>query len=116
MTLEPPTDQASAGTATTVPGSVPETTPAHPSGRTLPDICYTLRRKVDAFLQAQTDDEVLRNVQTQARVSVGVIREALQRYGWVPPLSALALLLHGEAALAECGINDTHLWTVARET
>jgi hypothetical protein len=87
MTLETPSDQAGAGAATTASGSVPENSPSHPSGRTLPDICHTLRRKLDAFLDEQTEDEVLRNVQSQARVSMGVISEALQRYGWVPPPS-----------------------------
>ncbi|OIW28903.1 phosphoadenosine phosphosulfate reductase [Coniochaeta ligniaria NRRL 30616] len=81
MTLEPPSDQAGAGPATAASGWAPEIPPSHPSGRTLPDICHTLRRKLDAFLDEQTEDEVLRNVQSQARVSVGVISEALQRYG-----------------------------------
>ncbi|GAB1320867.1 3'-phosphoadenosine 5'-phosphosulfate sulfotransferase [Madurella fahalii] len=49
--------------------------------RTLPDICFELRGKIDAFLCEQTDDEVLRNVQNQVRVSMGVIGEALRRYG-----------------------------------
>ncbi|KAK3331918.1 hypothetical protein B0T19DRAFT_88915 [Cercophora scortea] len=48
--------------------------------RTLPEICYTLRRKVDAFLDDQTDDKLLRGTQNQARVSMGVIEEALGRY------------------------------------
>ncbi|KAK1768325.1 hypothetical protein QBC33DRAFT_371427 [Phialemonium atrogriseum] len=48
--------------------------------RTLPEICLTLRRKVIAFLEEKTDDEVLRNTQGQARVSMGVIEEALRRY------------------------------------
>jgi len=48
--------------------------------RTLPEICDELRRKVIAFLEEQTDDEVLRNVQSQVRVSMGVIEEALGRY------------------------------------
>jgi FAD synthetase len=52
--------------------------------RSLPEICYTLRRKVMAFLDEQPEDEVLRNVQSQARLSMGVIDEALGRYGWVP--------------------------------
>jgi FAD synthetase len=49
--------------------------------RTLPEICDELRRKVIAFLEEQTDDEVLQNVQSQVRVSMGVIVEALCRYG-----------------------------------
>jgi FAD synthetase len=36
---------------------------------------------VIAFLEEQIDDEVLRNVQSQVRVSMGVIEEALCRYG-----------------------------------
>jgi FAD synthetase len=49
--------------------------------RTLPEICDELRRKVIAFLEEQTDDKVLRNVQSQVRASMGVIEEALCRYG-----------------------------------
>lgn len=102
MTLNPASDQASAGAATTVPGPVPETTPPHPSGLTLPEICHTLRHKVSAFLHEKTDDEVLRGVQRQAGISMDVIRAALQRYGWVlpPALSQCytmeeATMLHG---------------------
>jgi len=49
--------------------------------RTLPDICFELQAKIDAFLSEQTDDAVLRNVQSQVRVSMDVIQEALRRYG-----------------------------------
>ncbi|KAK0734972.1 hypothetical protein B0T26DRAFT_690292 [Lasiosphaeria miniovina] len=53
--------------------------------RTLPEICYTLRRKVLAFLDEQIqdahEDRLLRDTQDQARVSMGVIEEALRRYG-----------------------------------
>lgn len=48
--------------------------------RTLLEIYDELRRKVIAFLGEQTDDEVLRNVQSQVRVSMRVIEEALGRY------------------------------------
>ncbi|AEO69642.1 70f8aa20-9092-4f2a-bc31-79816f618393 [Thermothielavioides terrestris] len=51
------------------------------STRTLPDICFELQAKVDAFLSAATDDDALRKVQNQVRVSMDVIREALRRYG-----------------------------------
>ncbi|KAK4650899.1 3'-phosphoadenosine 5'-phosphosulfate sulfotransferase [Podospora pseudocomata] len=55
---------------------------AQPPQRTLPDICYELRGKIDAFLTEDiTNDNVLRNVQSQIRVSIGVIEEALRRYG-----------------------------------
>jgi FAD synthetase len=49
--------------------------------RTLPEICFELRAKIDAFLCEQTDDEVLRGVQNQIRVSMDVVQEALRRYG-----------------------------------
>jgi len=35
---------------------------------------------VVAFLEEQTDDELLKNVQNQIRVSMGIIEEALKRY------------------------------------
>lgn len=55
---------------------------AQPPQRTLPDICYELRGKIDAFLTEDiTNDNVLRNVQSQIRVSIGVIEEALRQYG-----------------------------------
>ncbi|KAK4177288.1 putative FAD synthetase [Triangularia setosa] len=60
--------------------------------RTLPDICYELRGKIDAFLTEDiTDDHVLRNVQSQIRVSMGVIEEALRQYG----LNHLSLSYNG---------------------
>jgi FAD synthetase len=51
--------------------------------RALPAICFDLRAKIDAFLSEQPDDDVLRNVQRQIRVSMGVIHESLRRYGYV---------------------------------
>jgi len=54
--------------------------------RPLPDICFTLRRKVLAFLDQQQffadDDGILRRAQTQTRASIEVVEEALRRYGY----------------------------------
>jgi FAD synthetase len=66
--------------------SITKTDPATPLTRValpraLPDICFELQAKIDAFLCEQTDDQVLRNVQSQVRVSMGVVQEALRRYG-----------------------------------
>ncbi|KAK4152643.1 hypothetical protein C8A00DRAFT_44298 [Chaetomidium leptoderma] len=47
----------------------------------LPEICFELQAKIDAFLCEQTDDRALRKVQSQVRESMGVIQEALRRYG-----------------------------------
>lgn len=78
--------------------------------RTLPEICYALRRRVMAFLEEEqtSGDELLRNTQGQARVSMGVIEEALRRYrpeelslsynGGKDCLVLLVLLLAGLAA------------------
>lgn len=49
--------------------------------RSLLRICDELRRKVTAFLDEQTDSKVLQGVQSQVRVSMGVIEEAMRRYG-----------------------------------
>lgn len=67
-------------------GEVPRTT-ATPSRTApiLPDICYTLRRKVTAFLEQPSDDQLARDTQAQARVAMGVIKEALQSYTYHPP-------------------------------
>ncbi|KAK3301628.1 uncharacterized protein B0T15DRAFT_487859 [Chaetomium strumarium] len=51
------------------------------STRTLPEICFELQAKIDAFLCEETEDDVLRGVQSQVKVSMGVIQEALRRYG-----------------------------------
>ncbi|KAK7427176.1 3'-phosphoadenosine 5'-phosphosulfate sulfotransferase [Neonectria magnoliae] len=51
------------------------------TARPLPEICYTLRRKVLAFLDEDLQDEVLRKVQHQVRISNTIIEDALRRYG-----------------------------------
>ncbi|KAG5976133.1 hypothetical protein E4U55_007489 [Claviceps digitariae] len=56
------------------------------AARPLPDICFTLRRKVLAFLDQQQfladdDTSTLRRTQTQTRASLEVVEEALRRYG-----------------------------------
>ncbi|KAH7162161.1 hypothetical protein B0J13DRAFT_614834 [Dactylonectria estremocensis] len=54
-------------------------TPAAPHA--LPEVCYTLRKKVLSFLDEQLDDPTLQKVQHQVRISNGVIEDALRRYG-----------------------------------
>ncbi|OAQ62352.1 FAD synthetase [Pochonia chlamydosporia 170] len=51
--------------------------------RALPEICYTLRRKVIAFLDQQPadDDAALKSTQAQTRASIEIVEEALRRYG-----------------------------------
>lgn len=60
---------------------VPNSASASDALGSLPEICDELRSKVIAFLEEKTEDEMLRNVQSQVRVSMGVIEEALSRYG-----------------------------------
>lgn len=60
----------------------------------LPEICYELRNKLLAFLDETIEhDETLQNVQRQVRISIGVIDDALRRYGCVIPPSELS---HGK--------------------
>ncbi|GKT97449.1 phosphoadenosine phosphosulfate reductase [Colletotrichum tofieldiae] len=53
---------------------------SEPSPRSFYDVCDELRLRVDAFLAEDQNTEVLRNVQAQLRVSMGVVEEALARY------------------------------------
>jgi len=52
--------------------------------RRLPEICHILRRKIAVFLDEQLTDGLLRDTQQQARVAMGVVEEALRRYGCGP--------------------------------
>jgi len=51
-----------------------------PPHRSLHDVCLELRERVDAFLAEKPETPLLRNVQAQLRVSMGVVEEALGRY------------------------------------
>ena len=51
---------------------------------TLEALSHDLRRRVDAFLDLDTGDAVLRSTQNQVRVAGDVIDEALRRYRCVP--------------------------------
>lgn len=59
----------------------PASAPTSDAIPALAEVCRELRRKVTAFLEEQTDNEVLQGVQNQVRVSLGVIEEAMRRYG-----------------------------------
>ncbi|KAM7199384.1 hypothetical protein V8F20_005779 [Naviculisporaceae sp. PSN 640] len=71
---------------TTAPAAVPllnnptTTSATLPAPRALPEICFTLRRKLLGLLEEQTDDSVLRGVQEQVRISMGVIEKAICMY------------------------------------
>ncbi|KAI0011251.1 putative FAD synthetase [Xylariaceae sp. FL0662B] len=43
-------------------------------------VCRKVKAKVDAFLDAPTDDDVLKSVKNQVIIARGVIEEALRRY------------------------------------
>jgi len=80
--LARPDDPRINGVAKGVSGEATTAAPIAQTRRTLPAICYELRGKIDAFLREDiTDDDVLRSVQAQVGVSMGVIEEALRRYG-----------------------------------
>jgi FAD synthetase len=48
--------------------------------RSLKDICLELRDKVDDFLRLEQTTPMLKQVQRQVLVSMGVVEEALTRY------------------------------------
>jgi FAD synthetase len=47
------------------------------------DVCFELRDKVEAFLAEEQKTTLLRDVQAQVRVSIGVVEEALDKYRYV---------------------------------
>ncbi|KAK4214661.1 phosphoadenosine phosphosulfate reductase [Rhypophila decipiens] len=63
----------SSGCSTSTSGPIPPP-------RALPEVCFTLRRKLLALLEETTDDLVLRGVQEQVRISMGVIEKAICMY------------------------------------
>ena len=50
------------------------------SSHSLYNVCWELKRKVDSFLQEEGQTELLKGVQDQLTVAMGVVREALKRY------------------------------------
>lgn len=59
-----------------------------PASPTWPEICYVLQHKVIAFLEKQEYSGVIQSTQSHVRAAIGVIEEALRRYGCVEhPLS-----------------------------
>lgn len=55
--------------------------PAKEEGeRALGEVCDEIRDKVDAFLGEEPSTPLLKQVQEQVRISLGVVEEALTRY------------------------------------
>jgi hypothetical protein len=50
------------------------------NANTLLERCNEIAAKVNAFLEEDLDDEVLKSVQEQTRIALGVISETLDRY------------------------------------
>ena len=48
--------------------------------QSLPALCADLHTRVEAFLAQDFEAENLRSAQAQTRISLGIIREALERY------------------------------------
>lgn len=57
-------------------------------------LCAGLKSKVDKFLETETADELLRDVQRQVRVAKGVIDDALKQYSYVVLCIAFPPSLH----------------------
>ncbi|KAI1335807.1 putative FAD synthetase [Xylariaceae sp. FL0016] len=54
--------------------------PSNPSASRMEDLCRDLKLRVDALLERQTDDKILKAVQAQVRIAKGVVEDALRRY------------------------------------
>ena len=63
---------------------VDRSTPLVPeSPLSFPDICARIHDRISTFLTEETNEQNLRSVQEQTRISLGVISEALDRYRYI---------------------------------
>ena len=58
------------------------------TGAGLLPICAALAARVKEFLESEPETKLLKSVQEQTRVALGVIDEALERYRFVPKCRA----------------------------
>lgn len=49
-------------------------------GRPLAEVCAEVAGKVNSFLESDVAGQVLKDVQAQTRIALGVIEECLQKY------------------------------------
>ena len=57
-----------------------------PNPTPLSEVCADVHARVTAFLESPSQDETVKRTQEQARLSIGVIEEALKEYGYVAPI------------------------------
>lgn len=65
--------------------------PAQPPNE-LEALCRELKSKVETFLDAPTDDDVLHSVKKQIKIAREVIEEALRRYRYVVYIYSFLIL------------------------
>jgi FAD synthetase len=71
---------------------VDRSTPLVPeSPLSFPDICARIHDRISTFLTEETNEQNLRSVQEQTRISLGVISEALDRYRYILTSHAVGL-------------------------
>jgi hypothetical protein len=51
--------------------------------RPLAEVCAEVAEKVNSFLESEVEGQVLKDVQAQTRIALGVIEECLERYRYV---------------------------------
>lgn len=51
--------------------------------RPLAEVCAEVAGKVNSFLESEVEGQVLKDVQAQTRIALGVIEECLERYRYV---------------------------------
>jgi len=73
-------------TSSALNGYSAETESTHSSSRTLHDACLDIRKKIDDFLNEDSEVSLLRNVQARVREAMSVIDRAFQCYEYVSSL------------------------------
>jgi hypothetical protein len=51
---------------------------------TIAPVCARIHAKVHAFLEVEVEEELLKRVQEQTRIALGVIEDCLSRYRYAP--------------------------------
>ncbi|KAJ8127360.1 hypothetical protein O1611_g6276 [Lasiodiplodia mahajangana] len=78
--IQDPSDRSTHAAYQTVNGHPAKVEAAGLSARSLYDVCFEIRKKVDRFLAQDPNTALLQNVQARVREAIGVVDEAFQRY------------------------------------
>lgn len=85
MVRNPAEDHVADGVTALLNGAADKLQSGGASSRPLREVCWDLKKKVDAFLESKPDTPLLADVQSHLRVSLQVVDEALERYRCASP-------------------------------